>query len=71
MTEPDQRDKAPEPADKWVSAATRIQMNPDPGLSSERDREGAWEEVLAEQQDEQQDVSPEEVQDEDSVEAGE
>lgn len=42
MTGPDQRDKDPEPADKWVNAVKEMKMNPDRNPRLEEDLEGEW-----------------------------
>ena len=47
MTEPDQRDKDPKPAGKWVNAAARKALNQTRAPSRETDSEGVWEEALA------------------------
>ena len=52
MTEPDQRDKDPEPAGKWVNVRTMIPVNPDRSPRSGEDPDVEWEEALVEQQEE-------------------
>ena len=54
MTEPDQKDKDPEPAGKWVNAQTMIPVNP------EMEWEEGWEEVWVEQPEELPGTEPEE-----------
>lgn len=46
MTEPDQRDKDPEPAGKWVNAVTKMRMYPDRNPEWKGALEEGWEEVL-------------------------
>jgi hypothetical protein len=62
LTEPDQKDKDPEPADNWVNAPIVKRMNPNrkPGWEREWDPGEEWAEALAWQQREPIDVEKEE-----------
>jgi len=45
LTEPDQRDKGPEPAGKWVNAVTKTTVHPDRKPQLEGDLEEGWDAV--------------------------
>ncbi len=66
LTEPDQRDKDPEPAGNWVNAVTKMKMYPDRNPKWEWALEEGWDEVLERQPEgllnEEQAEEPEEAQ---------